>query len=230
MARFFTVMILSWNNVSLACLLYVLQSVPSSSLAKPPAATEDATAINVTIGAPGIPGGSPLLQVASINQYPLREGPVRTQNQAIGPSRKHGSRYLPLNIDPLLLEAASSSSWSGRFRSFFSSAILFGTMPSTRKCCWMAGKGGPKNKQIRTAEGRSSVQKERCVRSSLVFVYRRWLFGDTLRYTVPRASQDEPNRQEWKSGWDWKRLNDTGNDLRRLSLKFIAGMFWLKWF
>lgn len=53
---------------------------------------------------------------------------------------------------PLPVEAAVSASCS----KCCSSAILFedGDLPSTRQCCLMAAKGGPKNKQIGIVEGR----------------------------------------------------------------------------
>lgn len=53
---------------------------------------------------------------------------------------------------PLPVEAVVSASCS----KCCSSAILFedGDLPSTRQCCLMAAKGGPKNKQIGIVEGR----------------------------------------------------------------------------
>lgn len=73
---------------------------------------------------------------------------------------------------PLPVEAVVSASCS----KCFSSAILFedGDLPSTRQCCLMAAKGGPKNKQI--GIGRSRAGKG-------AFALER-LFSETTRRRV----------------------------------------------
>lgn len=62
---------------------------------------------------------------------------------------------------PLPVEAVVSASCS----KCCSSAILFddGDLPSTRECCLMAAKGGPKNKQIGIGRSRASALRKRCV-------------------------------------------------------------------